>query len=174
MILSTDGYLTAGKIISTHGLKGEVKVYPYTDSPEDFKRLKEVVVTKGSARSVHKLERAACFKNVLIVKLSDIEDVERAKTFADSLVLADRKYFKELKENQYYEADLTGMTVSDERRGELGILEDIIHTGANDVYAVRLKDGSDLLLPAIRSCILEVDVENKAMRVRVPDGLMES
>ena len=113
------------------------------------------------------------FKNVLIVKLSDIDDVETAKTLVEGLILADREQFKELEENRYYEADLIGMKVSDERYGELGVLSEILHTGANDVYSVRREGKKDLLLPAIRSCILDVDVENKAMKVHVLDGLME-
>ena len=173
MILSTEGCLTAGKIITTHGLRGEVKVYPATDSPEDFKRLKEVIVKKGARQSRHKLEKAVRFKNVLIVKLSDIDDVETAKTLVEGLILADREQFKELEENRYYEADLIGMKVSDERYGELGVLSEVLHTGANDVYSVRREGKKDLLLPAIRSCILDVDVENKAMKVHVLDGLME-
>ncbi len=173
MILSTEQYLTAGKIITTHGLKGEVKVYPSTDSPEDFKKLKEVIVKKGDRTSRHMLERTARFKNVMIVKLSGIDDVDTAKTFVDALILADRSQFKELHKDQYYEADLIGMSVSDERYGELGILKEVLHTGANDVYSVRLKDGRELLLPAIHSCILEVDPESKSMKVHVLDGLME-
>ncbi|MBQ9504636.1 MAG: 16S rRNA processing protein RimM [Lachnospiraceae bacterium] len=165
--------MKAGKIITTHGLRGEVKVYPLTDSPDDFKRLKEVVVKKGDKTSRHRLERAARFKNVMVVKLSDIDDVDTARTYVDSLVLAERDQLKELRKDQYYEADLIGMKVSDERYGELGVLSEVLHTGANDVYSVRLEDGKELLLPAIHSCILDVDVDNKSMRVHVLDGLME-
>ncbi len=165
--------MKAGKIITTHGLRGEVKVYPLTDSPDDFKRLKEVVVKKGDKTSCHRLEKAARFKNVMIVKLSDIDDVDTARTYVDSLLLAERDQLKELRKDQYYEADLIGMKVSDERYGELGVLSEVLHTGANDVYSVRLEDGKELLLPAIHSCILDVDVENKSMRVHVLDGLME-
>ena len=171
--MSTEQYLTAGKIITTHGLKGEVKVYPSTDSPEDFKKLKEVIVKKGDRTGVHKHERAARFKNVLIVKLSGINDVDTARTLVDAVILAGRDQFKELHKDQYYEADLIGMSVSDERYGELGVLTDVLHTGANDVYSIRLKDGRELLLPAIHSCILEVDVEGRSMKVHVLDGLME-
>lgn len=171
--MSTDNYLTAGKIITTHGLKGEVKVYPSTDSPNDFKRLKEVVIKKAPKESRHSIERVSRFKNVLIVKFSGIDDVDAAKGYVDGLVLADRSAFQPLKKNQYYEADLIGMEVSDERYGVLGKLDSVLHTGANDVYSVRKTDGGELLIPAIRSCILEVDVENKAMKVQLLDGLME-
>ena len=144
-----------------------------TDSPDDLKRIKEVIVKKGDKTSLHRIEKASRFKNVLVVKLSDINDVETAKLYVDSLILADREQLKKLNDNQYYEADLIGMKVSDERFGELGVIDEVLHTGANDVYSVKLENGRELLLPAIRSCILEVDVENKAMKVHVLDGLME-
>ncbi len=167
----TDDYLTVGKIITTHGLKGEVKVYPETDSFEVFKSLKEVVIKDRDGNAPRQIKKAVRFKNVAIVAFSGIDDVETAKRYVNCEILSSREALPKLKENSYYEADLLGMRVYDDSKGDLGTLTDIIHTGANDVYEISRPDGQKTLIPAIRSCVLDVDTAGKSMRVQLPEGL---
>lgn len=164
--------LQVGVITATHGLKGEVKVFPTTDDPNRFRRLKEVILDTGKEERVLKIEGVKFFKQMVILKfqgLDDINDVERLRRGA---LYVTRENAVRLKRNEYFIADLIGMRVENEDGSELGVLQDVISTGANDVYDVRLADGRQLLIPAIRECILEVNVEEGWMRVHLLDGLL--
>ena len=164
--------LQVGVITATHGLKGEVKVFPTTDDPNRFRRLKEVILDTGKEERVLKIEGVKFFKQMVILKfqgLDDINDVERLRRGA---LYVTRENAVRLKRNEYFIADLIGMRVENEDGSGLGILQDVISTGANDVYDVRLADGRQLLIPAIRECILEVNVEEGWMRVHLLDGLL--
>ena len=164
--------LQVGVITAKHGLKGEVKVFPTTDDPNRFRRLKEVILDTGKEERVLKIEGVKFFKQMVILKfqgLDDINDVERRRR---GTLYVTRENAVRLKRNEYFIADLIGMQVENEDGSGLGILQDVISTGANDVYDVRLADGRQLLIPAIRECILEVNVEEGWMRVHLLDGLL--
>ena len=164
--------LQVGVITATHGLKGEVKVFPTTDDPNRFRRLKEVILDTGKEERVLKIEGVKFFKQMVILKfqgLDDINDVERLRR--GTLYVTGENAVR-LKRNEYFIADLIGMQVENEDGSGLGILQDVISTGAKDVYDVRLADGRQLLIPAIRECILEVNVEEGWMRVHLLDGLL--
>ena len=164
--------LQVGVITATHGLKGEVKVFPTTDDPNRFRRLKEVILDTGKEERVLKIEGVKFFKQMVILKFQGLDDINDVERLRRGTLYVTRENAVRLKRNEYFIADLIGMRVENEDGSELGILQDVISTGANDVYDVRLADGRQLLIPAIRECILEVNVEEGWMRVHLLDGLL--
>ena len=164
--------LQVGVITATHGLKGEVKVFPTTDDPNRFRRLKEVILNTGREERVLEIEGVKFFKQMVILKFKGLDDIGDVEKFRRGTLSVTRENAVKLKRNEYFIADLIGMRVENEDGSELGTLQDVISTGANDVYDVRLSDGRQLLIPAIRECILSVDVEEGRMRVHLLDGLL--
>ena len=164
--------LQVGVITATHGLKGEVKVFPTTDDPNRFRRLKEVILDTGKEERVLKIEGVKFFKQMVILKFQGLDDINGVERLRRGALYETRENAVRLKRNEYFIADLIGMQVENEDGSGLGILQDVISTGANDVYDVRLADGRQLLIPAIRECILEVNVEEGWMRVHLLDGLL--
>lgn len=163
-----------GAVASVHGIKGEVKVFPTTDDPGKFKRLKTVVLKTEKERREVKLESARFFKNMAIVKFQGIETPEEAQKYRGAGLWIGRDQAVPLGKNEYYQADLIGLVVMTEEREELGILTDVLETGANDVYEVTLTDNSKVFFPAIKDCIREIDLENGRMTVHVMEGLLEA
>lgn len=169
-------YFKVGIITSTHGLHGEVKVYPTTDDVKRFKRLKKVTLDTGKAQTsgtVLEIEGVKFFKQFAILKFRGIDRIEDAEKYRRASLLVPRSDAVRLKKDEYFVADLIGLTVRNEDGTEIGILKDVIETGANDVYAISLSDGRELLLPAIRQCVLEVDVEAGFMRIHILEGLLD-
>lgn len=165
--------LQIGIITTTHGLKGEVKVYPTTDDANRFRKLKEVILDCGKEQRTLEIEEVKFFKQLVILKFKGLNDIGDVEKFHHCGLYVDRKDAVRLKKDEYFIADLIGMKVMGEDGSDLGVLKDVITTGANDVYDVTLADGRSLLIPAIRECILEVDVEEARMRVHLLDGLMD-
>lgn len=168
-----EAFFQVGIITSTHGLRGEVKVFPTTDDPRRFKRLKEVIVDTGKERSVMEIEGVKFFKNLVILKFKGIDDIDGVEKYRRSTLLVTRENAVRLGRNEYFVADLMGLRVLDEEGSSIGVLREVMETGANDVYVIDLTDGRELLLPAIRQCILEVDVEAGFIRVHILEGLLE-
>lgn len=164
--------LQVGVITATHGLKGEVKVFPTTDDPNRFRRLKEVILDTGKEEHVLEIEGVKFFKQMVILKFKGLDDIGDVEKFRRGTLSVTRENAVKLRKNEYFIADLIGMRVENEDGSELGTLQDVIATGANDVYDVRLSDGRQVLIPAIRECILSVDVEEGRMRVHLLDGLL--
>ncbi len=162
--------LRVGAITSTHGLKGEVKVFPTTDDPRRFDVLKQVSVQTKDGMELLKIERVKYFKQFVIVKFRGIDRIEDVEKYIKKELFVDREDAVPLAENEYFVADLIGLTVVDDQGRELGILDDVMTTGANDVYVVKKQKG-ELLIPAIRECILDVDVEGGKMTVHLLEGL---
>ena len=161
-----------GVISSTHGLKGEVKVYPTTDDMERFLDLETVFLDTGRGYEELTIENVKFFKNQVILKFEEFDDIDEAGQYKGRDLLIDRADAVELDENENFIGDLIGMKVIEEGGRPLGGLTEVLITGANDVYVVQGADGKEILLPAIPSCILEVDVEQGTMTVRVPEGLL--
>ncbi len=163
--------LKIGIITSSHGVHGEVKVYPTTDDPKRFKRLKEVLLgTLESTRPIQVLG-VKLSKNMVILKLEGIDTPEAANTLRQKELFVPRAKAVPLKKDEYYIADLIGIAVYEDNGEMLGSISDVLTGTANDVYVVALADGKELLLPAIGSCILDVDVEGGKMLVHVLEGL---
>ena len=165
--------LQVGIIASTHGVRGEVKVYPTTDDPRRFRRLKEVVLDTGKEKMNLEIEGVKFFKQFVILKFKGLDNINDIEKYRQKSLYVTRKNAVRLQRDEYFIADLIGLKVQDEDGTELGTVKDVIETGANDVYEVEMADGKSLLLPAIKQCILNVDVENGTMQVHVLEGLLD-
>ena len=165
-------YLRVGVISSTHGLKGEVKVFPTTDDPERFRKLKKVYLDTGKDYMPLKVTGIKFFKNQVILKFQEFQDINEIEKYRGKDLLIDREQAVPLAENENFIVDLIDMDVYDEEEKRLGTLTDVMQTGANDVYVVETDEGKEILLPAIPFCILDVDVEAAKMIVRIPEGLL--
>ena len=165
--------LQVGIIASTPGVRGEVKVYPTTDDPRRFRRLKEVVLDTGKEKMNLEIEGVKFFKQFVILKFKGLDNINDIEKYRQKSLYVTRKNAVRLQRDEYFIADLIGLKVQDEDGKELGTVKDVIETGANDVYEVEMADGKSLLLPAIKQCILNVDVENGTMQVHVLEGLLD-
>lgn len=165
--------LQVGIITSTHGVRGEVKVYPTTDDPRRFRRLKEVVLDTGREKLNLEIEGVKFFKQFVILKFKGLDNINDIEKYRQKSLYVTRKNAVRLQRDEYFIADLIGLKVQDEDGTELGTVKDVIETGANDVYEVEMADGKSLLLPAIKQCILNVDVESGTMQVHVLEGLLD-
>ena len=153
--------------------RGEVKVYPTTDDPRRFRRLKEVVLDTGREKLNLEIEGVKFFKQFVILKFKGLDNINDIEKYRQKSLYVTRKNAVRLQRDEYFIADLIGLKVQDEDGTELGTVKDVIETGANDVYEVEMADGRSLLLPAIKQCILNVDVENGMMQVHVLEGLLD-
>ena len=165
--------LKVGVITTTHGVRGEVKVHPTTDDPRRFRRLKEVVLDTGKEKMNLEIEGVKFFKQFVILKFKGLDNINDIEKYRQKSLYVTRKNAVRLQRDEYFIADLIGLKVQDEDGKELGTVKDVIETGANDVYEVEMADGKSLLLPAIKQCILNVDVENGTMQVHVLEGLLD-
>lgn len=166
-------FLRVGVISSTHGIRGEVKVYPTTDDPERFLDLDEVILDTGREHKILEIEDVKFFKNQVILKFKGYDNINDIEKYLKKDLLVDREHAVELGENENFIADLIDMEVVTDEGKVLGTLTDVIETGANDVYAVKTPEGKEILLPAIRDCILDVNVDEKRMTVHVMEGLLD-
>lgn len=165
--------LEAGKIVNTHGLRGEVKVVPWTDYPEDFEDIEYVYVKRKTGDEKLHISSVKYQKNNLIVKFSEIKDIDEAQTYKNQILYVEREMLGELPEGVYYIADLIGLSVMDEEGVKIGVIEDVINTGANDIYDVKREGKKNLLIPVIDEIVKEVDIENKTVRIKMMEGLDE-
>ncbi|MEE8886603.1 MAG: ribosome maturation factor RimM [Eubacteriales bacterium] len=166
-------YLKIGTVTSVHGVHGEVKVYPTTDDPRRFDDLDEVILERQGMREIHAILSVKHIKNMVVLKLSGIDTVEDAQRFRSYDLFIPREKGVPLGENEYYIADMLGMDVFTEDGNHFGKLKDVIQTGANDVYDVRSDDYGEVLIPAIKACIISVDVEKSRMTVHLLPGLVD-
>lgn len=165
--------LQVGVITQTHGIRGEVKVFPTTDDVNRFKKLKEVTLDNGKERLVLEIEGVKFFKQYVILKFKGLDSINDIEKYKRAKLLVNRENAVRLRKNEYFIADLIGMEVMTDEGRRLGTLKDVLLTGANDVYVVERENGAEVLLPAIKECILEVDMEKGCMIVHVLDGLLE-
>ena len=160
--------LKVGVITTTHGVRGEVKVYPTTDEPERFLELDYVLLDTG--RELRKLEikNVKFFKNLVILKFKGVDNINDIEKYKGRDLWIPREEGQELEEDEYYIADLLGMSVVLENGQEFGTLKDVMETGANDVYIIDSAEHGEVLLPAIKECILDVDLEKNVMTIHLP------
>ncbi len=162
-----------GVIASTHGIKGEVKVFPTTDEPEKFRKLKKVLLITEEKERELELQSARFFKNMVILKFRGIDSINEVEPWKGAALWVKREDAVPLENNEYYQGDLIGLRVIEESGAALGTLTDILRTGANDVYEVTLEDGKRILLPAIRECMKEIDLKNGKITVHLMEGLLD-
>jgi len=165
--------LKVGVIASPHGLKGEVKVFPTTDDAKRFTKLKQVMMDTGSELKPLTITGIKFSGKFVVVKFADFDRIEDIQTCKGMSLWINRKDAVKLEKDEYFVADLIDIEVVDEEGNKLGKITNVIHTGANDVYVIKADAEKELLIPAIKECILDVDIEKRLMRVHVMEGLRE-
>ena len=163
--------LEIGKIVNTHGLRGEVKAVAWTDSPEDFEKIKNIIIKHRQGDINCKITNIKYQKNNLILKLSGIDSIEEAEKLKNSVLCAKRDELGPLPDGVYYIADIIGMQVFDENEALLGTVSDVLQTGSRDIYCVKRDGKRDLLLPVIDDVILSVDLDSKKIHAHIMEGL---
>ena len=164
--------LEIGQIVNTFGIKGMVKVKPFTDDIRRFDELKKVYVEKNSNQTEYEIEEVKYHKDMVLIKLKGIDKVEQAELLRNSYLSVSRDSVEKLEEGRYYIVDMLGLEVYSDEQVLLGTLEDIFNTGSNDIYVVKNKEGKQILLPAIQDVIKQIDMENKKIIVHLLPGLI--
>ena len=167
-----DSYLRVGIITSMHGVHGEVKVFPTTDDPARFKKLKECIIEQKGEELTLKVRSVKFFKNQVILAFEGFDNRNDVEAFKDRELFVTRENAVPLDDDEFFICDIIGAEVQTDEGSVLGVLEDVFETGANDVYSVKTPDGKEVLLPAIKECILDVNVEEKKIFVHVMKGLI--
>ena len=165
--------LRVGVIANTHGIRGEVKVFPTTDEKERFKDLKKVILDMGKEQKVLEIQSVRFFKNLVILKFKGIDNINDIEMYKGKDLLVTREDAVPLEEGEYFIADLLDLDVYSDEDEKIGVLYDVMHTGANDVYVVKTEEGKEILLPAIDECILDIDLEESRMTVHIMEGLLD-
>lgn len=162
---------TIGKIVNTHGVKGEMRVMPSTDDIKRFEKLKEVCIDQRGIKT-YEIETVRYHKKFVLIKLKGVNTMDEAEALKNSLIKIDRKDSLPLQQDEYYMSDLYDLEVVTEEGRRLGLLTDILVTGSNDVYVVQDKESNkEILIPAIKQCIKKVDIANRQMIVHLLEGL---
>lgn len=165
-------YLEVGQIVNTFGIKGQVKVVPFTDDINRFDELKQIYIQKNNSLEPFEIEEVKYHKNMVLLKLKGIDTMEQAERLRNYYIKIDRKDAKKLPEGTYFIADLIGLEVYTDENKLLGILEDIYNTGSSDIYVVKDELGKQILLPAIKDVVKTIDLENKKIIVHIIEGLI--
>ena len=168
-----ENYLRVGVISSTHGIGGEVKVFPTTDDSQRFKKLKKVLLDTGKEYLELEVERVRFFKQMVIVKFKGYNNINDIEKYKGKDLLVPRENAVPLAENEYFIYDIIDAQVETEDGKALGTLTEVLTTGANDVYVVKLPSGKEVLLPVIDDCVKEIDTEQKKVVVHLMPGLLE-
>ncbi len=167
-----DNYLRVGVITTTHGVRGEVKVFPTTDDPNRFKDLKKLYLDAGKEMIPLEPEGVKYFKQLVILKFKGIDNINDIEKYRGCDLLIDRADAVKLEEGEYFIFDLIGSAVYTDEGKELGILTEILTTAANDVYVVKTPEAKEVLIPSTKECILDIDVEKKKITVHLLNGLL--
>lgn len=165
--------LRVGVITSPHGLKGEVKVYPTTDDKERFLDLETVILDLGRETKELEIEHITFFKKLVLLKFRGIDNINLVEPWRNKDLLITREQAVTLEDDENFIVDLIGLSVVTDTGEHLGSMADVLRTGANDVYCVRTDEGKEILLPATKECILDVNLETQTMKVHVLDGLLD-
>ena len=164
-------YLELGQIVNVKGLKGEIKVNPFTENINRFETLNKILIKLKNEIKEYEIEKVSYHKNQVILKLKGIDTIEAAETLRNYYILINRKDLEPLEEGKYYIADLIGLDVYTEEGKALGKVDDIYNTGSNDIYVVKDELGKQKLLPGIPEVIKNVDLDNGKIIVNLIEGL---
>lgn len=165
-------YFEIGQIVNTFGIKGEVKVNPFTDDIEQFERLKAILVEKNKKLLEVEIENVRYQKHLVILKLKNIEDMNTAEKYKGCYIKIHRKDARKLPDGTYFIADIIGSEVITDDGQKLGKVDDIYNTGSNDIYVVKDELGKQILLPGIKDVILDIDIEKQVVTVHLLEGLI--
>lgn len=164
-------YLEIGQIVNTFGIKGMVKVKPFTDDINRFDRLETIYIKNKKGKKEYKIQEVKYHKQMVMLKLEGIENPEEAETLRESYLLIDRDKEEPLEEGTYYIVDLLGLEVFSDEGELLGKVDDIFNTGSNDIYVVKDELGKQILLPGTSEVIKDVDLEQGKITVHLIPGL---
>lgn len=164
--------LQVGVITQTHGVRGEVKVFPTTDDVNRFKKLKQVILDTGKETMPLEIQSVKFFKQFVILKFKGIDNINDIEKYKRCSLYVTREHAVALDEDEYFIADMIGMEVCTEDGNIFGTLKDVIETGANDVYVIENAEHGEVLVPAIKECIRSVDIEKGQMMIHLMDGLI--
>lgn len=165
-------YLQVGVISSTHGIRGEVKVFPTTDDPMRFKKLKSILMDTGKEQIELEIQNVKFFKKFVILKFQGIDNINDVEQYKGATLLIERKDAVPLEAGEYFIADMIGMKVFTEDGNHFGALSDVLETGANDVYVIASIEHGEVLVPAIRQCVHSIDIEAQEMVISLMKGLL--
>ena len=167
-----DEYLEIGQIVNTNGLKGLLKVKPFTDDITRFEDLESIYIQKEKDLIEFKIQDVKYAKNMVLLKLEGIDDIEEAEKYKNLYLKINREDAVELEDNSYFIVDIIGCEVFTDDNTFLGKVVDVFPTGSNDVYTVKTEEGKEVLLPAIEDVIKDVDIKNKKIIVHLLEGLI--
>lgn len=170
--MEKENMLQVGVITDTHGIRGEVKVFPTTDDIKRFEYLKKVFIDSKEGLIQVKVNGVRYFKNLVLLKFKGINDINEVEKYKKCPLLVTREDAIPLEEGEYYITDIIGINVVLEDGTVFGKIKDVLQTGANDVYIVETEDKKEVLIPAIKQCILGVNLEEKEMRIHLLGGLV--
>ena len=165
-------YFEIGQIVNTSGLKGVIKVKPFTDDITKFNNLKTIYILIKKELKEFKIEQVRTNKNMVFLKLEGIDTIEEAENFRNLYLRVKRSKNEKLEEGTYYVVDILGCVVYTDEQKELGKVDDIYNTGSSDIYVVKDEKGKQILLPAIKDVVKKVDVKNKKITVHLLEGLI--
>ena len=165
-------FLEIGQIVNTFGIKGMVKIKPFTDDITRFDNLKKVYVETNKEKKQYQIEEVKYHKEMVLIKFKEVNKLEEAEMLRNSYLMVDRKNEPELEKGTYYIVDLLGIDVYSEEGKLLGKLEDIYNYGSSDIYVVKNELGKQLLLPAISDVIKEINLDEKRIVVHILEGLV--
>ena len=168
-----ENLLKVGVITTTHGVRGEVKVFPTTDNVKRFKKNMEIILDTGKENIQLTVESVKFFKQFVILKFKGIDNINDVMMYKDCELFVTRENAVKLKKDEYFICDMIGAKVVTEEGENFGVLDEVLLTGANDVYVVKREGKKEVLLPAIKECILNVDLEEKVITIHVMKGLLE-
>lgn len=170
-MMNENNLLEIGKIVNTHGLRGDVKVAVWMDYPEDFETLDTVYLKTKKEYIKLTVQHVKYQKNNIIVKFKEYNNINDIEMYKNYVLYADRDELEELPEGVHYIVDLIGLDVVDEDGVKIGVLADVFNTGANDIYDVKRQGKKNLLLPVIDDVVKDIDIEGGKITVHVMEGL---
>ncbi|MBQ3409091.1 MAG: 16S rRNA processing protein RimM [Clostridia bacterium] len=165
-------YFEIGQIVNTHGVKGHVKVKPFTDDVEQFETLGKILVVKNKETIEMEIEEVKYHKDMVLLKLKRIDDMNTAERYKGCYIKIHRSQARDLEEGVYFIADIIGSDVYTDENVYLGKVDDIYNTGSNDIYVVKDDLGKQILIPGIKDVLLNIDIENQKVIVHLLKGLV--
>lgn len=171
--MNDDDLVSIGVIRGAYGLRGEVRVSPLTDFPERFNKMDKVFVVGPGTRTLMNIENSRNANQTILMRFQGVDSRETAEGMRGQYLMVRESEVYPLPEGSYYHFQLKGLRVFDQERGYLGILQDILETGANDVYTIKSDEYGEILIPAIKDVILRVDIEKQEMQIKLLPGLLD-
>ena len=167
-----EGYLEIGQIVNTNGLKGFLKLKPLTDDITRFEKLKTIYIQKAKELIEFKIQEVKYNKQSVLLKLEGIDDITEAEKYKNFYIKISKENAVELEKNSYFIVDIIGCQVYTDENEYLGNVVDVFQTGSNDVYTLKNSEGKEILIPAIKEVIKNVDIKNKKIVIHLMDGLI--